>query len=91
MDSDDDLTGPLNLGNPDEYRIVQLAETIIELANSRSTIVLKPLPSDDPLQRQPDIAKAKALLAWAPTVGLRDGLGRTIAYFDGLLRASGRR
>jgi len=91
MDTAAEVTGPLNLGNPDEYRIVQLAETIIELANSRSTIVLKPLPSDDPLQRQPDIAKAKALLAWAPTVGLRDGLGRTIAYFDGLLRASGRR
>jgi len=91
MDTAADVTGPLNLGNPDEYRIVALAETIIELANSRSTIELKPLPSDDPLQRQPDIAKARALLGWAPTVGLRDGLGRTIAYFDRLLRDSGRR
>ena len=91
MDTGDDVTGPINLGNPEEYPIATLAQTIVELANSRSQIVQKPLPSDDPLQRQPDIARARASLGWAPTIGLRDGLTRTIDYFDRLLRDSGRR
>jgi len=91
MDTGDDVTGPINLGNPDEYPIATLAQTIVELAGSRSTIVQKPLPSDDPLQRQPDIARARASLGWAPTVALRDGLTRTIDYFDRLLRDAGRR
>ena len=90
MDTGDDVTGPVNLGNPEEYPIVVLAQTIIELANSRSQLVEKPLPSDDPLQRQPDIARARSALGWTPAVGLRDGLTRTIAYFDRLLRDSGR-
>jgi len=91
MDTGEDVTGPINLGNPDEYPIATLAQTIVELAGSRSTIVEKPLPSDDPLQRQPDIARARASLGWAPTVELRDGLTRTIDYFDRLLRDAGRR
>jgi UDP-glucuronate decarboxylase len=91
MNTDDDVTGPINLGNPDEYPIVVLAQTIIELADSRSELVRRPLPSDDPLQRQPDISRARASLDWAPSVGLREGLTRTIAYFDRLLRDSGRR
>jgi UDP-glucuronate decarboxylase len=90
MDTGKDITGPLNIGNPEEYSIAVLAQTIVELANSRSQIVHKPLPSDDPLQRQPNIARAHALLAWSPEVGLRDGLTRTIGYFDRLLRDSGR-
>jgi UDP-glucuronate decarboxylase len=90
METPDDVTGPINLGNPAEYPIEVLARTIIELANSRSTIAFKPLPADDPLQRQPDIARARQVLGWEPTVGLQQGLLRTIAYFDALLRASGR-
>ena len=90
MDTGDDVTGPINLGNPEEYPIRVLAQTIIELANSRSAIVHHPLPSDDPLQRQPDITRAKASLGWTPGIGLRDGLTRTIAYFERLLRDSGR-
>ena len=85
METDDEVTGPINLGNPEEYKVSVLAETIIELANSRSELVFKPLPSDDPRQRQPDIARARAL-GFEPTVGLREGLGRTIEYFDRLLR-----
>ena len=89
MGTADDVTGPINLGNPEEFQIRTLAETIVEMANSRSQLVFKPLPPDDPTQRQPDIARARAALGWAPTVGLRDGLKRTIAYFDGLLRETG--
>jgi len=89
MGTADDVTGPLNLGNPEEYQIRTLAETIIEMSNSRSRLVFKPLPSDDPRQRQPDIARARAALRWEPVVALRDGMKRTIAYFDCLLRESG--
>jgi UDP-glucuronate decarboxylase len=88
METGDDVTGPINLGNPDEYPVRALAETIVELANSRSQLVFKPLPSDDPRQRQPDIERARAL-GFEPTIELRDGLARTIAYFDGLLRERG--
>jgi UDP-glucuronate decarboxylase len=91
MATPDSVTGPINLGNPEEYPIAVLAQTIIELCGSRSEIVRRPLPADDPLQRQPDIARARETLGWAPVVGLREGLARTIAYFDRLLRESGRR
>jgi UDP-glucuronate decarboxylase len=89
MSSSPAFTGPVNLGNPVETRIVDLAETVIKLTNSRSRIALKPLPSDDPKQRQPDISLARKQLEWAPKTDLHAGLGRTIAYFDELLRASG--
>jgi UDP-glucuronate decarboxylase len=72
----------VNLGNPKEFTIRQLAETVIELTGSSSQLVFKPLPSDDPLQRQPDISLAQATLGWTPTIELRDGLGKTIEYFE---------
>jgi UDP-glucuronate decarboxylase len=78
--------GPLNLGNPSEFTIRQLAETVLALTGSRSRIVTKPLPSDDPMQRQPDIRRARELLdGWEPKVALEQGLKHTIAYFDALL------
>ncbi len=86
MDKDGDLPGPINIGNPNEFTIRQLAENVIDLTGSKSKLVTRPLPSDDPKQRQPDIAKARELLGWAPKVQLRDGLVKTIAYFDGLLK-----
>ena len=86
MASPDEVTGPVNLGNPGEFTIKQLAEMVIELTGSRSTLVYKPLPVDDPLQRRPDIGLAQSLLDWQPTIPLRQGLERTIAYFDALLR-----
>jgi UDP-glucuronate decarboxylase len=84
MDTSDAVTGPVNLGNPTEFTIRQLAELVIELTGSTSKIVHRPLPADDPAQRKPDIGKAQALLDWRPTVELRDGLARTIAYFEAL-------
>ncbi|HVM38996.1 MAG TPA: UDP-glucuronic acid decarboxylase family protein [Sphingomicrobium sp.] len=84
MDSGPEVTGPVNLGNPREFTVRQLAETIIELTGSRSTIVEAPLPQDDPRQRQPDISLARQVLGWNPTVSLEDGLVTTIAYFAGL-------
>ncbi|HYD02185.1 MAG TPA: UDP-glucuronic acid decarboxylase family protein [Phycisphaerales bacterium] len=77
----DGFVGPVNLGNPTEYTMRQLAQTVVELTGSRSRIVHKPLPADDPRQRQPDISLAKAKLQWEPTVELREGLQRTIDYF----------
>jgi UDP-glucuronate decarboxylase len=85
METGDDVIGPVNLGNPGEFTIRQLAELIIEFTGSASKIVHRPLPTDDPKQRQPDISKAQELLDWRPTVPLRDGLAKTIAYFDELL------
>ena len=76
---------PINTGNPHEITINELAETVIELIGSRSKVVYMPLPQDDPLQRRPDITKAKAVLGWEPRVQLRDGLSRTIDYFEKLL------
>ncbi|KQP62510.1 NAD-dependent dehydratase [Methylobacterium sp. Leaf111] len=76
------VTGPINLGNPGEFSIRALAELVIALTGSRSRIVARPLPADDPRQRRPDIAQAKALLDWEPTVSLREGLMHTIGYFD---------
>ena len=85
MASPDQITGPVNLGNPKETAVVELAEMIITLTGSRSSITRRPLPVDDPVQRCPDIAQATQLLAWEPTTTLTDGLTRTIAYFDKLL------
>jgi UDP-glucuronate decarboxylase len=85
MESPDGVTGPINLGNPGEFTIRELAETVIDLTGSRSNMVNKPLPQDDPRQRQPDITRAKTALGWEPTIALRDGLEKTIAYFDQLL------
>ena len=86
MDSPDAITGPINLGNPHEFTIRQLAERVIALTGAKSKLVKRPLPADDPLQRKPDITKAKAILDWEPTIQLDAGLKKTIAYFDDLLR-----
>jgi len=85
MNSPDDLIGPVNLGNPDEFSILELAQTVIEMTASKSKIVFKPLPSDDPMQRCPDISLAKQNLKWEPRIKLKDGLVETIKYFDELL------
>ncbi len=86
MNSDDSITGPINLGNPVEIRIIDLAEMIIKLTNSKSKIVFKPLPQDDPMQRKPLIDLAKEKLSWEPKTPLEEGLKKTIEYFDKLLR-----
>jgi len=85
MSTGDSITGPINLGNPSEISILELAKTIIGLTNSRSRLERVPVPVDDPQRRKPDVSLAKALLAWEPTVHLKDGLARTITYFDNLL------
>jgi UDP-glucuronate decarboxylase len=82
MATDDDIVGPMNLGNPVEFTITQLAEMIIEMVGQRSRLIFKPLPSDDPRQRQPDISFARQALGWSPQIALRDGLTKTIEYFD---------
>lgn len=79
------MTGPINLGNPGEFTIRQLAETVVEMTGARSRLIHRPLPQDDPRQRRPDLARAKAELDWQPTTALRDGLARTIAYFRSLM------
>jgi UDP-glucuronate decarboxylase len=81
MDTENDVTGPVNIGNPGEFTIRQLAEMVIELTNSKSKLVFQPLPSDDPKQRRPDISKARSILHWEPKTPLRDGLKKTIRYF----------
>jgi UDP-glucuronate decarboxylase len=88
MDAPADFSGPVNLGNPNEFTIRELAARVIELTGSRSPLVDKPLPSDDPLQRRPDITLAKERLGWTPTVQLDEGLRHTIAYFDALLKTA---
>ena len=87
MDSAPGFPGPVNLGNPNEFTIRQLAEQVIELTGSASRLVFRPLPQDDPMQRRPDITLAQKHLQWEPQVQLREGLARTIAYFDTLLAA----
>jgi UDP-glucuronate decarboxylase len=82
MATGDDFTGPVNVGNPGEFTILQLAERVIALTGSKSRIVKKPLPSDDPMQRQPDLTLARSKLGWEPTTRLDDGLKKTIAYFE---------
>lgn len=86
MNTPDDFTWPVNLGNPEEFSILELAEMVIRLTGSKSKIVFKPLPPDDPTQRQPDISLAKEILNWEPKVALKDGLEKTIAYFKEVLR-----
>ena len=88
MNSPDELVGPINIGNQKEFSIIQLAEKIIELTGSDSEITSKPLPSDDPKQRQPDISLAQEKLGWTPNIPLEEGLKHTIAYFDSLLKES---
>jgi UDP-glucuronate decarboxylase len=85
METGDEAIGPVNLGNPDEFTIRQLAEIVVEITGSASKIVHRPLPTDDPKQRQPEISKAQELLGWRPTVPLREGLTKTAAYFEDLL------
>ncbi len=89
MDTPDDVTGPINLGNPGEFTMLALAELVVELTGARSPIQHLPLPADDPKQRRPDISKAEAILDWRPTVQLREGLERTIEYFEKRLVADG--
>lgn len=89
MATPDEVTGPINLGNPVEFTIKQLAELVIALTGSTSKIVYRPLPHDDPKQRCPDIGLAQQHLAWGPRVELREGLAKTIAYFEQLLRQKG--
>jgi len=84
MGTGDEITGPMNIGNPVEMTIRELAEVVIELTGSRSKLVFEPLPSDDPVQRKPDIGFARRALDWEPKVKLRDGLVQTVAYFDKL-------
>lgn len=84
MATDDGVVGPINLGNPNEFTIRELAEQVIELTGSNSNLVMKPLPVDDPKQRRPDISRASDVLKWAPTTQLREGLLKTIDYFRGL-------
>lgn len=81
MSTDDDVTGPINLGNPGEFTIAELAGMVVERIGSESTIEYLPLPTDDPVRRQPDITRARQVLGWDPTIPLADGLDRTIAYF----------
>jgi UDP-glucuronate decarboxylase len=85
MDSPDDVTGPMNMGNPGEFSILELAEKVLALTGSRSPIVRKPLPHDDPKQRQPDISLAKSKLGWVPQMVLEQGLLKTIEYFEPLI------
>jgi UDP-glucuronate decarboxylase len=88
MDTPPDFPGPVNLGNPHEFTIRELAEKVIELTGSRSQLVNRPLPQDDPMQRRPDITLARERLGWTPQVPLEDGLRKTIAYFDQLLKTA---
>ncbi len=86
--TDEDFTGPVNIGNPGEFTILELAQKVIDLTNSKSKIVYMPLPEDDPLQRKPDITLAKEKLNWEPKINLEEGLNKTIAYFDKIIRDS---
>jgi UDP-glucuronate decarboxylase len=81
MDSPDEVTGPINIGNPGEFTMLELARQVLELTGSASKIVHQPLPADDPRQRRPDLTLANQLLGWAPGIPLQDGLQKTIAYF----------
>ena len=85
MRTEDEVTGPVNLGNPVEFSILQLAERVLELTGSSSKLVFRPIPKDDPKQRKPDINLAMGLLEWQPTVMLDQGLKKTIEYFDRLI------
>ena len=86
MSTPDNFIGPVNIGNPNEFTILELAQTVIKLTNSRSKLIFKRLPKDDPQQRRPDITLAKEKLDWSPKIELEEGLKKTIDYFDKLLR-----
>ena len=87
MESGKEITGPINMGNPNEFTILELAELVLKFTSSQSKIIFKALPEDDPKQRQPDITLAKQNLGWKPKVNLDDGLKETIVYFKKLLNA----
>jgi UDP-glucuronate decarboxylase len=89
MATKDQVTGPINIGNPNECSMLGLADTIIEMVGSRSRVVHRPLPENDPRQRRPDISRAQELLSWVPRTPLREGLSRTISYFETLLKEEG--
>ncbi len=86
MATEDDFTGPVNIGNPGEFTILELAEKVIDMTGSKSKIIYQPLPADDPMQRKPDISLAKEKLNWEPKIPLEEGLKKTIAYFENLIR-----
>ncbi|MBC7138825.1 MAG: SDR family oxidoreductase [Defluviimonas sp.] len=86
MNAPRDVTGPINIGNPGEFTMLELAQMVIRLTGSRSKLEFRPLPENDPRQRRPDITRATSILGWRPTVALEQGLGRTISYFDALLK-----
>jgi UDP-glucuronate decarboxylase len=88
MGSANAVTGPINLGNPTEFTILELASQVIEVVGSRSRVVHRPLPADDPRQRRPDVSRAQEILSWAPRTPLAQGLMNTISYFEDLLRDS---
>lgn len=88
MNSPDDFTGPVNLGNPKEFSILELAKKVIDLTGSKSKIAFKPLPQDDPIQRKPDITLAEKTLEWTPTISLEEGLKKTVKYFERLLKSA---
>ncbi len=90
MATGDEVTGPINTGNPGEFTMLELARQVIDITNSKSKIEFQPLPADDPRQRRPDISKARKILGWEPKVPLREGLTRTVAYFDELIRKPAR-
>ncbi len=85
MNSPKEVTGPVNVGNPEEFTMIELADAVIRLTNSSSKIIYMPLPSDDPLQRKPDISKAREILGWEPTIKLEEGLSKTIDYFKSII------
>jgi UDP-glucuronate decarboxylase len=85
MASDDSIIGPINIGNPHEFTILELAEKVIQLTGSKSKIIYEPLPSDDPLMRKPEIAIAKKELGWSPSIQLEEGLEKTIAFFKSVI------
>jgi UDP-glucuronate decarboxylase len=87
MNTDDDVTGPVNLGNPGEFTMLELASLVLDIVGSGGEVIHQPLPSDDPVRRQPNIDQAQRLLGWSPTVSLDEGLTRTVEYFRGLLNA----
>ena len=86
MNNEENFIGPVNLGNPSERSILEFAKLIIEMTNSKSKIIYKPLPSDDPIQRKPDISLAKEKLNWEPSVDIKEGISKTIEYFDNKLQ-----
>jgi len=89
MGTPDEITGPVNIGNPQEHTMLELAEMILGITGSRSRVVFKPLPQDDPTQRRPDLGRAKKILGWEPTTGIQDGLVKTVEYFESLLSMAG--